>query len=341
MMIFRLVLWMILVSVALPSYASKQINIYIWANIIPQSVLNQFEMETGIKINATTFDSNETLYTKLRTSTRMQYDIVQPSGYMVSRLIKQNLLQPLDHTQLPNKKNIFHLFEDQDYTYHVPVFWGMTGIFVNQQYIDPNKIKRWSDLWQSTFRKQLLLLDEIREVFSIALLSLAFNVNSHNPAHIALAYQQLIKLYPNVKILNSDAPVSIMIDEDAIIGMAMNSDAVKARQYNPNIQFIFPEEGYLIWLDALAIPKGAANVNYAHQFINFMLRPDIAAACVKEKKYAVANQQAIELLPESLRNDPILFPSKQIIAKASRLKDLDTDSLALYSQYWQRFKLGG
>lgn len=323
--------------------ADEVVNVYAWSGEVPDSVVKKFEKETHIKVNFSTFDSNETMYAKLKAVENPGYDVVEPSSYYIDRMRKQGMLEPIDKTAITNFKYLDPEFlnepYDPDNQYSVPNLWGVTGIFVNKNYIDPTTVHRWSDLWQPRFKNEVLLLDDVREVFPMALLALGYSTNDNNPAHIKQAYESLLDLSSNIKLFVSDATASIIIDEDAVIGMAWNGDAYRAKVANPNIEFIFPDDGFVIWVDCFAIPKNAPHKDNALKFINFMMRPDNALASSLEYYYASPNLMAKQMSPPEIRNNPIIYPSHDILKHGTFQTDISDQSMALYAQYWEMLKL--
>ena len=225
--------------------------------------------------------------------------------------------------------------------YSVPFLWGITGIFYNKKYFNSQHFTKWSDLWQPDLYNQLMLLDDAREVFSMALLALGYPVNDKNPEHIHQAYLKLKTLMPNVRVFSSDTVVSIMIDDDATIGMAWNGDTYKASLENKAVNFVFPKEGFVIWVDNFAIPKSAPHKNNAYKFINFMLRADIAKAIALYTHYPTTNQAGQQLLPEAIRNNETIYPPANLLRKGQFQTDLDDKTLELYEKYWELLKMGG
>jgi spermidine/putrescine transport system substrate-binding protein len=211
---------------------------------------------------------------------------------------------------------------------------------VNKQYHASTTIKRWADLWDKKYADQLMLLDDSREVFSMALRTLGYSVNDSNPEHIKQAYLKLKELLANVKIFNS-APISILIDEDATVGMVYNGDLFKAKRENPQLEFIYPKDGFVIWVDNFAIPKGAPHSENAYKFLNFLLRADVAKAIVMESDYSSTNLAGQKLLPADIRDNPIVYPSHDILKHGEFQTDVGDDALALYEKYWERLKMGG
>lgn len=322
----------------------RVLNVYAWAGEIPDSIVQQFEKETGIKVNISTYENNEIMYAKLRVSKNPGYDIILPYSSFVDRMRKQDLLEPLDKSKLTNFKNINPVFLNQSFdpntNYSVPFLWGITGIFVNNEYYDAKHIKKWNNLWKHEYRNQLMLLDDMRDVFSMALISLGYSSNEENPEHIKQAYEKLTELMKNVKLFSSDTITSIMIDEDATVGMAWNGDVYKASLENPHLIFVYPQEGFSMWVDNLSILKSAPHKDAAHQFINFLLRPEIAERISILSGYPTANLAGQKLLPKEMRDNPIIYPSKEIMKHGEFATDISEESLALYEKYWEELKLG-
>ena len=322
----------------------NSLNVYAWSGEVPDFVIQQFEKETGIKVNFSTYDSNEVMYAKLKADKSNGYDLVEPSSYYLDRMRRQNMVVELDKTQLTNFKNLNSLFLNPAYdptsSYSVPFIWGVTGIFVNKEYHDHTSLKRWADFWDKRFADQIMLLDDSREVFSIALRTLGYSANDNNPEHIKQAYLKLKELLPNVKIFNS-APISILIDEDATVGMVYNGDLYKAKSENPQLEFIYPKDGFIIWVDNFAIPKNAPHRENAYKFLNFLLRADIAKAIVMETYFPTTNSAAQKLLPAEIRDNPTVFPAREVMRHGEFQTDIGDGALALYEKYWERLKMGG
>jgi spermidine/putrescine transport system substrate-binding protein len=334
--------FLILALVSTTVFADKVVNVYIWGGVIPRKLVDEFTQETGIRVHLATYDSNETMYAKLRASGQSIYDVILPSAYFVERMSKQGLLAELDHSQLSNLANLAERFTNNDYDpgnrYSAPLVWGATGIFFNKALV---KIKpqTWEDLWQSRWRKQLMLLDDSREVFSIALISLGYNPNDRDPQHITAAYQHLLQLVPNIKLFASDSIQAVMIDEDAIAGLAWNGDAFKAQAENSQISFSYPKEGFVIWVDCLAIPINPPHPKEAYQFINFMLRAQASVKIALAEGIAITNAKGQALLPQSIRENQILYPSATTLKRGFLQRDVGEQTLTLYSHYWQQLKL--
>lgn len=327
------------------SFAAKaMVNVYAWGGEIPRIVLDQFEKETGITVNFSTYDNNETMYAKLKATDNGLYDVILPSSYFVERMKAQSLLVNLDSILLPNKKNLDSFFVENTYDsgnqYSIPLIWGVTGLFYNRDQVNGRSVPvAWEDLWQKRWRSSLMLLDDAREVFSVALMSLGFNPNDDNPQHIEQAYQHLLALIPNIKLFASESIQALMIDEDVLSGMAWNGDVFKARSENKRLDFIYPKEGFVIWVDCLAIPKNPPHLKEAYQFINFMLKPEVGKMIALTQGHAIANAESKALLPLSVQQDPMIYPSMHILQRGYFQKSIPEDKLKLYTRYWQQLKL--
>lgn len=341
----RKLLWICLALFSINASAQEKIlNVYAWAGEIPDTVVKQFEQETGIKVNLSTYENNEIMYAKLRALKHAGYDVINPSSYYIDRMRRQQMIQPLDKSKLSNIKNLnpalLKAAYDPGANYSLPHVMGVTGIFVNDKYFDPKSVQRWSDFWDKRFVDQLMLLDDTREVFSIALMDLGYSVNDRDPAHIREAYLLLKKLMQNVKVFSSETVTSILIDEDATVGMAWNGDVFKATKENSHVKFVFPKDGYVVWVDNLAIPTNAPHLENAYLFLNFMMRPEIAKEVALATNFSTPNLAAQRLLPENIRNNPIIYPSKSVIANGQFQTDVGDDTLTLLEKYWEQLKMG-
>jgi spermidine/putrescine transport system substrate-binding protein len=338
----RFILACVLLIFSFATRADENIlNIYAWFEVIPDTVIQQFEKETGIKVNFSTYESNEVLYAKLRTQKHAYYDIIEPTCDYTDRMHRQGMLTALDKSKLPNMKNLNPWLLNKAYDphnqYSIPLMWGVTGIFYNKTAYSSDKITRWSDLWDTQFHNQLLLLDDPRDVFGMALISLGYSVNDENPAHIQQAYLQLKKLLPNIKTFNNTIAATA-IDEDASVGISWNGDLLKARQENANLGFIYPKDGFLVWVDTLAIPANAPHLANAYKFLNFIMRPDIAKTITLYTQYATANKTAQKLLPDNIKNDPTVYPSEKTLRAAQFQTGLSNEATTLYEKYWELLK---
>lgn len=341
----RIFLLIVLVTLsAAGNAAQKVVNVFNWSGYMPDNILRQFEQETGIKVNYSTYDNNETLYAKLKANPYSGYDVIVPSTYFIDRMRQQNMLQPIDKSKLTHFKNInpdlLNKSFDPDNRYSIPFLWSATGIAINTKYWPKNSVKSWKDLWKSEYRDQLFILDDVREVFSMALIVLGYSANDNNPEHIKQAYEKLKALMPNIKVFNAEAGKAMYIDEDITIGMGWSGDINLASRDNPHLHYIYPEEGFVIALDSLAIPINAQHLENAYIFINFVLRPDIAKKITLQTGYATANATAVKMLPKNLRENYITYPDAKVMSRGQFQTDAGAAS-AIFEKYFQQLKIGG
>ena len=327
----------------LTASAAGKVVVYNWSEYISEDVLEQFTEETGIEVVYSTYESNEVMYSKLQLQNSSGYDVIFPSTYYVARMAREGMLRELDRDKLPNLSNLDPSLLNKDYDpgnrYSLPYFWGSTGIGVNAEEIDISAIHSWKQLWEPQYKRELLLTDDVREVFHVALSINGHSPNTTDPAEIEQAYQLLKTLMPNVLVFNSDAPREPYLAGDVTIGMIWNGEVVMAQEEDEAIQYVYPDEGAVFWVDSFAIPAGAANVDEAHAFINFMLRPEAAKACVEYVGFATANQAALGLLDEETRNNPVIFPPADIVEQGEFQTDVG-DAIELYNKYWEMLKVG-
>ncbi len=326
-----------------PIHAQENIlNIYTWAGFLPEEIIRQFERETHIRVNHSTYVNNEVLYAKLKANPDSGYDIVVPSSYFIARMVKQGLVQKIDRSKLTHFNNVDPVFLNKEHDpsndFSIPYLWSATGIAVNQSYYPVSSITGWKDLWHEKLKDQLLVLDDTREMFSMALITLGYSVNDTDPDHIKEAFSKLKALMNNIKLFNTEAQRSIYLDEDITIGMGWNGDIYRAGLENLNLHFIYPKEGFIILLDCLAIPKSAKHVENAHRFIDFVLRAEIAKQISLESGFSTPNSAALKLLPVTLQNNEILYPNKKTMERAKFQMDVGEAALR-YEKYFELLKL--
>lgn len=323
------------------SASDKVLNLYNWAEYMPMEVIKNFEKEYDVTVNYSSFDSNEALYTKLKLLNSSGYDLAFASTYFIDRMAKADMLAKIDHSKIPNLKDIYPSLLNQPFDpkndYSLPYVWGVTGISYNGEMVDASKVAKWSDLWREEFVGQVMLLDDVRDVFGMALKSLGYSINTTNEAEIKEAFEKLVALKPNVVVYNSDAPHVPFVTGEVSVGQQWNGNAYTARQEMDSIGFVYPEEGSILWMDNFIIPKNAENKDLAHKFIDFMYRPENQAAMVEELGYPAPSKRAKEHLSEEVRNDTMIFPTEEDMAKGEFTNDVGP-AVAIYDKYWQQLK---
>jgi spermidine/putrescine transport system substrate-binding protein len=321
------------------SRLSKQLYLFNWPDYIAQEVLERFERECGVKVIVDTYDSNETLLAKLQAGAT-GYDVIVPSDYMVSIMIKEGMLAELDKSNLPNLKHIdpahLGLYFDPENKYTVPYMWGTSGFMYDTAAVQ-RELKSWKDLFEPApdIQGKIAMLKDEREVIGAALKYLGFSMNTTNPEELQKAKEVLLRQKPYVKAYTSDTTRDLLVAGEVVVAHIWTGDAMRARDAKPTLKYVIPEEGCTIWQDNLAIPKTSKNKYTAEVFINFLLRPDIAAINANTIKFGSPNRTAIQqrLIDPALLNDPGIYPPDELKRKMEWLIDVG-EAIELYDRIW-------
>ena len=321
----------------------KPLYLFNWGNYVDPDLIAKFEAETGYQVIYETFDSNDAMEVKLKQG-GTPYDLVFPSESSVPKLLEQNLLLPLDHSQIHGMENISSFLLDNAFDkgnrYTVPYFWGTIGMMVNTQQVDVDQIQTWKDLWKPEFKQSILLVDGNRETMGMALQALGYSQNSKNRQELAAAESYLGELTPNVRAVLVEEIKTLMIAGESPIGIGYSGDAATVIAENPDIQYVLPKDGGAVWTDNFAIPYTSQNPEGAYAFINFMLQPENAAQNALYVAYATPNEAAKALLPEEVIQDPMLYPDPEQLAAAEHYDYLGKEWLEIYHDKFLTFKMG-
>lgn len=315
----------------------RVIHVYNWSEYLPEEILKAFTKETHIKVIYTTYESNEEMYDTLKSSKTPPYDVVVPSTYYISKMAREGMLETIDKEKLSNYYNLdYKLLSqpfDPDNNHSIPYLWGSTGITYNASLID-EVITSWAELWNPLYQNSELIHDDMREVFGVALKVLGYSANSTDPHEIEAAYHKLQELKPNIKLFSSESQSDIYLKEEVKLGMNFNGEGFLANQKSFDLQYVYPKEGALVWMDSLVIPKGAKHLDNAHVFIDYLLRPEVAKTISEEIGYATPNAEAIKLLDEETRDNYIVYPSKRNLNNSEMQVDVG-EALPIYEKYWE------
>lgn len=323
----------------------KVVNVFIFGSYLPPDIVARFTRETGIQVNITECGSNEALFAKLRVGSQAGYDLIAPSSYYVGKMVSFDMLRVLDFSKIPNSRYVLPFLQsdgmNREKAYNVPYCWGTTGIVVNNRYIPKGQVKAWKDLWDPCYRNSLMLLDDMRESFSFALLSLGYSVNDENPEHIKQAYLRLKELLPNVRTFNSEGVSSLYLDGDAIIGNVWSGDIVIPQRLDEMIEYVYPVEGAVLWYDSFAILKNAPNADNAYRLIDFMMRPDISLEVSRRLGFNSANREAYEQMLRENAASSAANPTEQQLASCQVQYEIGDRTRELYERYWEMLRLSG
>ncbi|MFE2045804.1 PotD/PotF family extracellular solute-binding protein [Streptomyces sp. NPDC059477] len=322
------------------SGGGKELNIYAWADEIPDTVVKKFEKETGIKVTLDTFDSNETMTAKL-SSGSAGYDLIEPSQYSVQQLIGQQLIEPLDHSRIQGLDNLADKFRDPSYDpgnkYSIPWIWGTTGFAYNDKCIP--SATSWQTLFDEKYKGKVYMLDNMLAAYIAGLQVTGARATSTDEGEIKAATDALTDQKKMLAGYNSTNYPQLLSTGQACAAQAWSGTAMaKVVAANPNVHYVLPEEGGSIWTDGLSIPKGAKNTDSAYQFINYLLKPEIAAMATDDGGSASANEKAREFIKDkkALEN-PAVYASDESIAKADFLLDPGT-AMKYFQQGWTKVK---
>jgi spermidine/putrescine transport system permease protein len=317
-----------------------QLNLYVWSTYVSPRLVQGFEREFHCKVNYDLYDSNEALLAKLQGG-NVSYDLVVPSDYMVEILIRQGLLAPLDKAKLPTAwantdPRFLGLPFDPHNDYSMPYAWGTTGLAYRADLVKEN-VDSWSVLFDARYAGHILLLDDTREVFGMALKKLGYSLNSTNPDEIRQARDLLLRQKPLVKGYNSSNFQEDLAAGDAWIAQAFNGNMTFVMRDEPNLRYIVPKEGCTISVDCACIPRNAPHKELAEAFINYFHRPEVAALFVNDSGFnAPSRINHVDIEPWLLRNSAV-FPNPASLVHCEFMRDIGS-AAQLYDQYWTEIK---
>ncbi|HEL2383369.1 TPA: ABC transporter substrate-binding protein [Streptococcus suis] len=320
---------------------TDKLVIYNWGDYIDPELLEEFTAETGIQVDYQTFDSNESMYTKIKQG-GTTYDLTIPSEYMISKMTEENMLIKLDKSKIEGLENIDPQFMglsfDKNNDYSIPYFWGTLGIVYNETMVE-NPPQEWEDLWSEEYRDNIMLIDGVREVMGFGLQSLGHSLNSKNPAEIEKAAEHLYNLTPNVKAIVADEIKGYMIQDAAAIAVSFSGEASEMLDGNENLRYVVPSKGSNLWFDNMVIPKTAKNLDGAYAFMSFMLRPENALRNAEYVGYSTPIPAAKAMLDEETQNDESFYPSEETMKKMEVYDNLGQEMLGMYNDLYLQFKM--
>ncbi len=325
------------------SASHSSITLYNWGDYIDPDIIDQFEKETNIRVIYETFDSNEGMKAKIEQG-GTTYDVAVPSEYMIEMMKELDLLLPIDHTKLPNLQHVDPYFLDWSFDpnneYSIPYFWGTVGIAFNKDLIPEDlDFHSWDQLWDERLRQDIIVVDSAREVIGVGLNTNGRSLNETNHADVHEAFQKMNELLPNVKAVIGDEVTQLMIHGEAAAAITWSGQVVDMLDENESIDFQVPESGSNIWFDNIVIPKTAKNIEGAHTFINFLLRPDIAAMNAEYVGYATPNKSALDLIDPHIAHDERFYPNEKAREHLEVYRFLGHDNIAMYNEYFLRWKI--
>lgn len=328
---------------------SKQLNLFVWTEYLPTEWKECFTLVYGVTVNHDEYSSNEEMYAKLSAG-GSNYDLVQPTDYIVSLMIKQGLIQKLDKSKLQAvfanlDANYMGLEFDPNNDYTLPYQAGTDALIYNADTVQ-NPPKKWADLWNPEYAGRMVFLDDSRIIIGMTLIMLGYDPNTTDPAQLDEAKTRLAELIPNVKLFDSDSPKTALIAGDVDLGITWTGEAFIANQEVPSITYIYPEEGAILWQDNWAIVANAPNLDAAYAWLNYTMQPNLFWLMLRDFPYINPNKGALEYaktnhpdLYDPYMASPITNPPQEAIDKGHRIKDVG-EALPLYDQIWTEVKGG-
>lgn len=326
------------------------INVYNWGEYISTgseagtlNVNAEFTKLTGIKVNYTNYATNEELYAKLKGG-GANYDVIIPSDYMISKMIKEDMLQPLDMSNIPNFQYIMPSFVDPAYDpenlYSVPYTWGTVGLIYNTTMVDiPEEDIDWDILWNPDYADQILMFDNPRDAFAIAEIMMGYSLNTEDEVELTAAANKLKEQKSVVQAYVMDEIFDKMAANDAWIAPYYAGDALTILEENEDLAFVVPKSGTNLFVDAMCIPDGAKQKEAAEMYINFMCEPDIAYANIDYICYSTPHSAAYEMLDEETRNNPVSYPGDDYLnANTTIFVNLSDEANLLMQTLWTEMK---
>ncbi len=315
------------------SYDSE-INVYNWGEFISDGsegamdVISEFEEKHNIKVNYTTYETNEQLYTMLKES-NSTYDVVIPSDYMVEKLISEQLVQEINFDNIPNYKNISEDYKNKSFDpenkFSVPYSWGVVALCYNVDKVNGEKITGFADLWNEKLKGEILMIDNSRDAMAIAISLTGGDPTNITKADIDKAYDKLIEQKPLLKKYVMDLIFNEMEGSQAAIAPYYAGDIYTMMSNNESLTYCLPEEGSNYFIDSMCIPTCAKNKEGAEKFINFMLEAEVAKANAEYIGYSTPNSAAFALLDDEVKNNPLIYPSKEYLDKCYLFTNLPED----------------
>ncbi|MBQ2987874.1 MAG: spermidine/putrescine ABC transporter substrate-binding protein [Clostridia bacterium] len=323
--------------------------VYNWGEYIADGsddsmdVIEEFEALTGIRVEYTTFDTNEGLYSKLQSGSAY-YDIIIPSDYMISRMAQSGMLEKLNYSNIPNfEKYVDETFRNPDYDvnqeYSVPYTWGTVGLIYNTKYVT-EAVDSWDILWNENYSGKILMFSNSRDAFAIALKRLGYSMNTENPEELREAADLLTAQKDVVQAYVMDQIFDKMTEENAWIAPYYAGDYLTMSETNEDLAFVFPKEGFNQFVDAMCIPKGCVNKEAAEMFINFMCEPRVSAENCGYIGYSTPVSAAKDLMDEEMVSNEVAYPSAEVLENSETFRNLSDETNKLLDDLWIEVRIG-
>lgn len=316
-----------------------ELNIYTWAEYVPQDIIDRFEEETGIRVNYTNFEANEEMLAKLETSGGGEYDIVIASDYIIKIAADEGLVKEIDKEKVPNYQNIDPIFQgffyDPEDTLTVPYGPGIPLLVYDPSVVTCD-ITGYESLWDPSLQDSVALMDSERVVMGMALKTMGQSFNTEDLDVIRAAGDKLMELAPNVRVLSQNQTQDFLLSGEVSAAFLFTSQVVLALDQNPDLKVVYPEEGLGFGVDAAFIPAQAPNSDNAHAFLNFILDGEVGAEVSQQTYYLCPNKASYEYLPEEFQKSLVI--STEDIPNGEFIQDVGAEATSLHEEIWTEFK---
>lgn len=320
----------------------KKLNFYNWDTYIGEHTLADFEKATGIETKMDLFADNDELFAKLKGG-NPGYDVIVPTNDNLERMIRANMVQPLDHSKIPNMANIDKAFQDAAFDpgrkFSIPYMWGTLGIGYRISKMSGAAVDSWKILLDSDqFAGRISLLGDAQNVIGVALKYLGYSFNSTKAEELKKAEELLIHQKKNIKVFAPDNGQDLLASGEVDACQEWNGDIGQVMKEDADIAYSVPTEGSLVWQDTMAIPTGAPHPMNANAFINFILDPQVGKEIVETIQYATGNAAARALMPKEYQENKAIFPPPEVVAKCEPSLYLGEEATKVRDEIWTRIQ---
>lgn len=317
------------------------LNLFMWTEYIPDSVIEGFEKETGIKVEMQTYSNNEEMLAKVQGSNKGAYDIVCPSDYMVENMISSDLLLELDKSKLTNLGNLDEAYlnpsYDKDNKHSIPYMGGAGLIIYNKNMVPEGAdFTDYNELFKPDYENSIVVLDDFRSIIGITALSMDYSFNETDSTKLNEIKDKMLTLKPNIKSFDSDSPKTLMITEETAVGLMWSGEAALALSENENLGIAFPKKGMYLFLDNLCITKDAKNAENAYKFIDYVLKAEVNKEISSEFPYLNPNKAGVALMDDAYKNNKAICIPADEIKKGFYVQNIGK-TVDTYSEIWAEF----
>ncbi|HYK18508.1 MAG TPA: spermidine/putrescine ABC transporter substrate-binding protein [Bryobacteraceae bacterium] len=316
-----------------------RLNVFNWSSYIAPDTVPKFESEFGVRVRYGIYESNEEMLARVM-SGNSGWDIVFPTDYIVKPMLVNGLLAPIDHTLLGNLGQIEERFQRPDWDakleWSVPYMVTAAGICYNRK-LDPAP-RAWSDLWDERLKRRITMLDDPFDTMGACLKKLGHSINSSDAGELQAAEAEGLKQKPLLRAYLNAEVRDQLVSGDVLAAHMWNTTAQQAMDASSGIGFVYPEEGYAVYPDCAVILRESKRAELAHRFIDFLLRPDIAAANALAARTTTTNAGARRLLPADFRDNPTLYPGADVVARGEWAKTVEPATQRLRDRLWTELK---